>query len=309
MAAMEQDPIHAAEHDHAVRQAALERARAKLAAARSATQCRAEIPTFSPVYSFIKGSVFLVIAAGALIHTAMADPEHLHPAAWLSVPAVPIVLLFVVSLPVYALFWLRRRRAMHEAEHLVRDFYRAVSSKHDAFGLEQRVVDADFDAAPRRTPALHPEDDVLPCIGGGKELNWYWTNLLKPDGKRRFRTKVQSVRLLDLEDDLKLAQVKLRVSRQPDDQLLSSAIVTIFVGLMMLPAQYPWLEEDGRRFWVASMLIAPVMLAGYWWANRKPGTFRVRKLVVHSGGKWKLFCGDWEGWEEADLSWLDETSS
>jgi hypothetical protein len=42
--------------------------------------------------------------------------------------------------------------------------------------------------------------------------------------------------------------------------------------------------------------------------KRSLGEYRVRKLLVRSGRQWRLFCGEWEGHEEADLSWLDHPS-
>ena len=133
-------------------------------------------------------------------------------------------------------------------------------------------------------------------------MDRYWETLCKPDGKPRYSLNVKRVKLQQIAGDLVLASLKLRILKnRPNFAMLLMAIPVIPAALIadkLLPP--PW----------SAMLTTISILASFWVvafvALREVAVYRVRKLIVHSAGKWRMFCGDWEGWEEADLSWLDE---
>jgi hypothetical protein len=305
---MNESPTQSAEQEQAQRQAAFQRARAKLASARGAEERRRKTIPHPQVFRALRWLLVAILIGVIVVWTF--DPATMDPATWSedqTGPALIAILLWMVG---YGGWWIVRRLRMHPAERVLHDFYASVDSDSLATGMEECVIQADFDAAPRKAPAFRPEEDVMPCISGAAEINWYWENLFKPAGKPRCRPLVRSVKLMQVEDDLYLASVKLRIVRRASQNLFIGMLFPlIFLTMMLDTEEVPFLHSQAGAGLIIGVTAVLITLGSYWFTHRKPGLFRVQKLVVSCGEQWRLFCGDWEGWEEVDLSWLDETSS
>jgi hypothetical protein len=303
---MSKSPEQQAAEDNEVVQAAFERARAKLAAARSASAETQPGILSRLLYSllcdrfFQAGLLFAFLGLFALLYTSVKELED------------AAILAVCVGAAVWFLY---RAFGGHGAYQAVRLFYgNALSRLRDAkvYSLSTSVVPADFDLSPRRPPAFNPEGALTTPIAESEDLDNYWNRLLVPEDGKRVSGGVKSIRLNELDDDLVLATAKVRLWREPawvSQSFLLLIPVVVLVTLLASPS-----SEFEQTYFVLALLLALLVAALVPWLLRlglhklpafQPRTFTVRKLVVRSGGRWQMFCGDWEGHEEAYLSWLD----
>jgi hypothetical protein len=301
LAAVEQTPTQAAAAEQAVRQAAFQRARRKLAAARRGEQAVFVPP---PVSAWRRaGSIlwaaFILVLVALMIWT---DSRVLQPAHWHEQPLLPVALGTTLLLVlVFAVLGVPRRR-LHPAERALHEFYGTASIDKKVSGLADNVVSADLDRSARRPPAFDCGVPQAPRIDSPEELDRYWNTLLKPDGKPCHSLSVKNVQLTSLADDVVLAKFRLRVMKSRVDFVLMAVVVVGLTGVMLAQEA---LEQPWSAIAITTIFFAGLCLLAFA-GQGEHASFRVRKLLVHSGGKWRLFCGDWEGWEETDLSWLDE---
>jgi hypothetical protein len=298
---MEQTPTQAAAAEQAVRQAAFQRARRKLASARRGEQAVFVPPRVSAWRraGSISWGTFCLVLLGLMV---WSNPRVLQPAHWHEQPFLLVALgTTLLMVLVFAVLGVLRRR-LHPAERALHEFYGTASVDKKVSGLADSVVSADLDRSARRPPAFDCGVPQAPRIDSPEELDRYWNTLLKPDGKPRYSLSVKNVQLASLADDMVLAQFRLRVMKSRADFVLMAVVV---VGMAGVALAQEALEQPWSAIAITTMFFAGFCLLAFA-GQGEHASFRVRKLLVHSGGKWRLFCGDWEGWEEADLSWLDE---
>jgi hypothetical protein len=148
---MSKSPEQQAAEDNEVVQAAFERARAKLAAARAASAETQPGVLSRFVYSLLCDRPFrigLMFAGLALLVLLFASLTELESAA-----------IFAAAVGA-AVWYLYRAFGGHGAYQAVRLFYgNALSRLRDAkvYSLSTSVIPADFDLSPRRPPAFNAE--------------------------------------------------------------------------------------------------------------------------------------------------------
>ena len=296
--------MHDDPKQHAIEEleVAYTRARAKLDAALDDTeQARTTVPWVAKSNLVLQSIVLAFITVGVPLALVLWIPESLPFEVWLTDPRFPLSLAVGVGIVGVSLFEHRMRRRMSSVERTIRDFYGAAASVDDKVkGLDQFVVLADLDGAPRKQPPVN-QSAKLPPLKDGPEVDQYWANLGKLSPKHRQVINVEGVKLSELSPVLVLASLKLRVVRvRRLPFLLSYLVVLIPIIFHDLLVGYGW--------W---LFFGAIALAGLAWfvlirlLVRRGETHRVRKLLVRCGDKWRLFCADWEGYEERDLSWLD----
>jgi hypothetical protein len=294
---MQPSPVQAAEHEQAQRQAAFQRARAKLAAARAEHAVRPEQRRALWGAIAILVSVLYFVAVGAYVWWR---PEALSPSSWahdITVPATLIAVPMAVALLVLVR-WVGGRR--HPADDLVRSFYMCAGAAPTA--LKRFVISQDLGDYPRRECSPHPAFSPPGMLDSEQALTNYWKSMLRMADGTRLGLHVKSVRLTPISHDLLLAQTRLQVTRaRPVKAFLYVMASIVAYGAAQWVLMGTLLEKPLFLLW---MVVVFLILACVNSSLRTPVT--ARKLVVHNGGEWRLLCGDWEGWEEADLSWLDE---
>jgi hypothetical protein len=300
---MQPSPVQAAEHEQAQRQAAFQRARAKLAAARGADE---QQRSYDSMFNRALGIALLaVIVFGVIGLVVWAKPEALDPATWKSDPILPAVLGIILLATVAGIVFRRLKKPPSPAEIAVRDFYETASGDtSDADNFSRHVIQADLDDAARRAPAF--ENGIIrpERLDSPDALKRYWRCMFRPGFMLRYESKVKGVSLTPLADDLMLAHVKLRVARYSWG--LAGLVFMAFIVLTIVLVGHA--EGTQLEIPAGALLMGGAIVAAQVLPLRNLETYTVRKLLVRCGEQWRLFCGDWEGWEEADLSWLDEPS-
>jgi hypothetical protein len=297
------DATEAANAEQAVLDAAFDRARAKLIDAHGeAEQSRAAYPGISRTIPVFRWAAALVFFVGLPLWIWLLVPDLVSPDIWLEKPLFPFSVVVAVGMAALMLRSVLRRGRMSAAERMIRHFYDAAGweSNRPIQHLSEFVIGADFDAAPRKAPAINPGAEPAQLSDGGA-LDKYWTELIRPSRKLRHQFTVDSVELSELDPGLQLASVKLRVVR------VRKLPYELSVLVLIIPYCFES-ELNAISSWLYFLLIvgaALAMVALLHLFSRATRTFRVHKLVVRCGNQWRLFCGDWEGWEERDLSWLD----
>ena len=284
---------------------AFERARAKLDVALDDTeQTRTTAPWVTKSNVILQVFLPAIVMVCLPLGLALWAPETLPPEVWLTDPRFPLSVAVGVGLIAVILFDYRKRRRMPSAERTLRDFYSAAASVDDNVkGLAQFVVLADLDGAPRKQPPVNPTAK-LPPLKNPKEVDQYWVNLGKLSPKHRHVISVEDVKFSEVSPEMVLASLKLRVVRvRRLPYLLCYLIVVVPVVLEDFLMSFGWWAFTGAFALAALAWLGLIRLLG-----RRGETHRVRKLLVRCGDKWRLFCADWEGYEERDLSWLDAQS-
>lgn len=297
---MDENPLESAKEEQERLDGAFERARTKLAAARSPDeQARKTISWLSRPSLVLGVFGYLVCVGGGLALIAAFAPEQMNPSIWRAEPLFPVLLAGAFLWALLAVWRVRAQRRWSPERRVIEGFYDAASEENPV-NLSQFVIQADLDGAPRRPPSL-VRDVQRPALFDGITLNRYWKDLLKPERKWRYLVKIEDVVLSELEPDLKLASVKLRLTkfRRLSSDLWLFAFVPLMVVADDIKAQGWW------WFWGAIGVVLLGWIASVFIVNRKNQVYRVRKLLVRCGEQWRLFCADWEGYEERDLSWLD----
>jgi hypothetical protein len=238
-----------------------------------------------------------------MVFLILRDPASWHPATWSENATTPIagaLSLWVVG----AWVWLLRRRSkLHPAERVLRDFYATLDDDGKIRQLEDFVTSQDFDDSQRRETPFGLKATV-PRITNPPELDFYWNTLIRGNDRPRTGVEVVGIRLQEISDDLRLAYIRLRLSRRPTWLATLSYLVLIPVAVLVGTeiSINPWAQGAVAGCAVIVWMVLDRMI------KRSLGEYRVRKLLVRSGRQWRLFCGEWEGHEEADLSWLDHPS-
>jgi hypothetical protein len=312
-----EQPVHDPKQEQALRDAAFERAREKLAKARREDH-RIRIGPGTgggklalPTLRTIVFTLFLAMLPVAILTLPWVYPNRFGEYPVLAAVAALPVLIQAITYVVYKLGQ-RALRRLDPAEQTVRNFYSdvAAGSMHD---ISRYVCSADLEDAPRRPPDIPLPMFFPEYVGSESELRSYWGQLLDLRPGRKFRPRVQRVRLVDIGPDLKLAFVRLSILELAH---LGVLIAAFFLGVVFAPAIVIADVLNLQAYVPSSMEHLPGLVVGavlasaaalLWSRLRVMATHkrRVRKLLVRQGDDWKLFCGDWEAWEEADLSWLD----
>jgi uncharacterized protein (TIGR03382 family) len=196
-----------------------ERAWKKLAAARDRTEvARSPLVSVSAVKLYALQSLAALVVVGLMAFLIARDPANWNPATWSENATTPIagaLSLYVVG----AWAWLFRRRSkLHPAERVLRDFYATLNDDGKIRQLEDFVTSPDFDDSDRRETPFGPKA-TIPRITNGPELDFYWNTLIRGNGRPRAGVDVVGIRMQELADDLRLAYVRLRVSRRSTLQM------------------------------------------------------------------------------------------
>jgi len=69
--------------------------------------------------------------------------------------------------------------------------------------------------------------------------------------------------------------------------------------------RFHWTVTTRNQYW---LLLTPLLFSGLvlFLVLRQRYEGEMQKLMVKVGDEWKLFNGEWQGYEELDLSWLDD---
>jgi hypothetical protein len=285
--------------------AAFERARRKLAGARDVIEARrGPLISTAAVLRWLKVAIFLCLLVALPLWAMQPVPK---PSLWLQDPSFPLLCAVWVGMAVLLVRVYLRIKRMHPAEKVLRDFYAEVYSESKIRRLEEFVISDDFDGQPRKTPPFEITRELLPPTNG-PELDSYWTTLRNPTGKGFYKANIRSLTWQEIAPDLRLAYVKVRLSRQTT--LMHFAWMIPLFAVFIITKNHaikdhldaPYEQWATIGIWGLFFVVFTAML---WLLQQFGTTYRVRKLLVRSGKQWRLFCGDWEGWDERDLSWLD----
>jgi hypothetical protein len=298
------------------RVATMVRARDKLASARrdsAELRSKIDVARAAPrreLWALWLFAAFITSVTGVLWTRAPAFPDML-VGDWLALTLATMSAVYLCGLALKRTFDGKSTTDPDAAEQRIRSFYEQTKVSKLG-GLSEHVIAHDLDGAPRKTPDIPLPRVYASSFGSETELDRYWKQLLAIRVKRRTELDVERVRIKDIDSDLKLAFVKLKLSEvRVPGWFAWSLLFGVILGVLPLQWEHIALPASKTN---SAMLLGMVMSltllagVGLWMRLRVVSTEKrsVKKLLVRQGADWKLFCGDWEGWEESDLSWLDE---
>lgn len=274
------------------KQRSLERAARKLAEVRAGKVKAVAEHDFS---KRLKLSILLSLAGALLMLPFMGL------SLWLQPDRVPtgtanLVILLILPFSVFATW-----RRMHSGEPV------HVLGRYLGFAAAQQwqyappiVAPNDLDAEPRFVPKVADH-----CIGGA-QFNFsdalgqerYWNLLLNNlDLSRRRFVRILQCKETRLADDLTMVQCECRFWRWR----------WLYLVLWIIPAMIgsvAFAVTLGRRLGDLSIYSStPFVVAGFYFSAQSVRV-RLNKLLINIDGKWKVFNGELQGYEELDLSWL-----
>lgn len=284
------------------REAAHLRAQTKLADARSEQEKKRQTyPWTTKALPRFKSAGVMALVLAMPVAVAYAAPESVSPHNWIADPRFAFVLSISLFMAAVSLVVIVRRRRMDDIERTIHDFYETVSDcQGQAHDLMQFVVQSDFDGFARRDCPI-PTRRPLPIPADRNALDRYWNLIVKGTSGRITSFDVDEIKQSEIAPDLRLVFVKLRLIRVP------RLIIWLIVAFIVIPSALHQ-EMTSYGLWWHYIVALFVICVGFRLGQRHYGTnevYRVRKVLVKCGGRWRFFCGDWEGWEERDLGWLD----
>ncbi len=308
---MQPTPTEAAQQEFEQQQAAFERARQKLAAARAPDEQSRPFSFVVPlrVQVLLPGLMLLLLLPTGALLTFWLDPtigsEFDWSRHWRVVVAIALIGftgIWLFRLGVVA----RRRISASEPDRAIIEFYKRVNHPLRHSQLQELVVSADSVPSPRRVPPTRLTESLAISTDWNPDLIDYWTTFTRNAkglaNTRHFQPR--NISKCQVAPDLVLATFDLKrttVLGSTSTVFIMAAFgVALGIPIALLGV---WIGQ------VTDELIGPASIAvGFsyrWWIERRAETFKVRKLLIRCGDGWRLFCGDWEAYEEADLSWLD----
>lgn len=188
----------------------------------------------------------------------------------------------------------------------VERFFRLVNKPMKHSKLAELVLSEDLKPSPRRSIPLELAGAMPADLDADPGLIDYWTNLTRDKAGRpnRWHFEPTDFKQSKIADDLVFVSFRLRrTPNRPTRDL-------VVAGLAIVPAtvvcSYLALYVHTLLFALALALFSQLPFTFLRRLDEKASrAFNVRKLLVRFGEGWRLFCGDWEAYEEADLSWLD----
>lgn len=312
-------PEQAAAAEQAQREAAFERARQKLAAARCALPAARTSLTFREwTFIFLVVLAFLAFVVGAPLATYFVVPGANDPAQWSSNIDLPLGLFGppAAFLVIAAIFLFGRKKprgseAVEEAQTVVLKFYAPLTLPAKPTGMAEHVIAEDLDDAPRRPVPFHSYVAPPIALRAPKDIDDYWKIMGWYDGKRRYRLDIEDSRFVSLADDL--MQAHLTVAVRPNVWAL---FMVPFLLLILAMIGGDAIADHGGLFGskavgssLAFLCAGGLLILWKQFPPKPVALLDVRKLIVRRAGEWLLFSGEWEGWEEADLSWLDQVNA
>lgn len=155
------------------------------------------------------------------------------------------------------------------------EFYRAVAKDRTDRALAL-LTNADRDDTTRRQPLIanlgQPSGYPLP-FGDKQAFARYWSELLRSHTAPYCLVKLSKVRVQQLAPDVAVVDFRLTLTMN-------------------------------TQLWWLLILVALLIALIVDLATRKVVKADLRKVLVKVGDEWKLFNGEWQGYEEYDLRWL-----
>lgn len=249
-------------------EAALHRAQAKLAAVRGNTSGDAPVGyNYAAVIPLAVLSAIpgLLFLVGAV---AMLTDKRPSPggAAFFGFMA-----LFFLAMPVLGLLTSRP----DSPKRALKQFYRDVGrGKHER--ALKLVTNADKDGFQRRQPQIGNlgQPSGYPFQFANKEqFAGFWNELLRTHPLPYCFARLSNVSVTEHGPDVAIVEYDLTLTMN-------------------------------TQLWFMLILIAWIIALIVDLATRKVVKVRLRKVLVKVGDEWKLFNGEWQGYEEMDLRWL-----
>lgn len=211
-------------------------------------------------------------------------------------------LIVIACMPLIAFFNWRRLKATDPSGVLRRYVGFAASQLWSA--APQLVVSNDFDTEPRYVPRVSNQatggevQQFIEPLGPER----YWNSLLNSNSvsRRRF---VRFVRCVEtrLGDDLVLVDCKCRIWCWNLLFLVPLLTVSVIAGVVLAIVLKPLSEIVIDA---SGLMAVPAM-----YFSVTSTSVQLSKLLVKIDGKWRLFNGELQGYEELDLSWLPKAGS
>ncbi len=157
----------------------------------------------------------------------------------------------------------------------LREFYRAVGRGRAKRALAL-VTNADKDGFQRRQPVIpklgHPSGYPY-TLDGVDGYRGYWNELVRTHPAPYCLTRISGLQIQEVKPGVVIADFELTLTMN-------------------------------TQLWWILILIALLLAALLDILTRKVVKVRLRKVLVQVGDEWKLFNGEWQGYEEMDLRWL-----
>jgi hypothetical protein len=181
-------------------------------------------------------------------------------------------MLFFAAIPVLIFF--RSRPVTPKAT--LAEFYRAIGKGDRARALSL-LTNADRDGLARRQPVVEnlgqPSGQPLD-FAAPHHFGRYWQELTRSHPAPYCLTRVSHLKVTMAAADVAIVDFRLR--------------------LIM-----------NTQLWLLLILVALLIAVIVDLATRKVVKGNLRKVLVKVGDEWKLFNGEWQGYEEYDLRWLE----
>lgn len=299
---VEQTPKQAAIAEQAIREAAVERARRKLVTAREMPAGGVgDWPWLVPTVLQAIVCIFLFIVCWL----SLRNMPQIDMATWnvrdLPVETFYIALSFGFAAWFAVVFW---RRWRGEPALVVRTFFERASDRRQRDNLYRVVIAADLDDTPRRLPAGDSRTSVNEAERP-MTLTDYWRRVLERGRWTVGSLRVTGCRTIPLAPDLVLAQ-----ARVVETKSLRSGIADWLFSVVIFGPIFLFSSTHQVVAWAGMLVVLTVYAATpivYGWMFGRP--IRIQKLLVRVGKQWRMFAGEWQAIEEADLSWLDVPAS
>jgi len=188
---------------------------------------------------------------------------------------VALIALLGLALAVPGLLMILTSKAT-SARHALQLFYKSIG-RGNMNGARKLVVPNDFDDFPREYPDQRSLGrGGMPPYAFDKPKGFadYWTGLVRYPASPYCIVQVRDVHVEEIDEDLAIVEFELKL-----------AINTSLWMLLIL----------------VTLLLALIVDL----ATRKRVQASMRKILVRVGDEWHLFSGEWQGPDEADVSWLE----
>lgn len=249
-------------------EAALQRAQTKLAAVRS--QAAGDAPVGFNYAGVIPAAILCAIPGLLLLWGAIAIMTGKRPEPIAAIMLVVFALVFL-GLPMLALLTSKP----DSPKRALKLFYRAIGrGKHER--ALRLVTNADKDDFPRRQPLMQnlgrPSGYAFQ-FANNQQFAGFWNELCRTHPLPYCITRVSSVSVTEPRPDVAIVEYDLTLTMN-------------------------------TQLWFLLIVVAWIIALVVDLATRKVVRVRLRKVLVKVGEEWKLFNGEWQGYEEMNLSWL-----
>ncbi|MCC7508362.1 MAG: hypothetical protein IT464_03190 [Planctomycetes bacterium] len=183
-----------------------------------------------------------------------------------------LIALLFVGLP----FLIIRTSKPDSPKKALKEFYRAVG-RGNAKRAMALVTNADKDSLQRRQPVipkLGRPSGYTRSLNDADGFKGYWNELVRTHPAPYCLTRVSGLQVQEVKPGVVIADFELTLTMN-------------------------------TQLWWILILVALLLAALLDILTRKVVKVRMRKVLVQVGEEWKLFNGEWQGYEEMDLRWLD----